>query len=44
MGIQEGVFIFIFAVVAIVTFFGFQKWQDKWKSKMSKEDIDDLGL
>jgi len=44
IGIKEGLFIFIFVVVAIVTFFVFQKWQDKWKKNMSQEDIDDLGI
>ena len=44
LGINEGIFIFIFIVVAIVTFIGFQKWQDKWKDKLTQEEIDDLGL
>lgn len=44
MGIQEGVFIFIFVVIAFFTYVGFQWWQDKWKKSMSKEDIDELGL
>jgi len=44
IGIKEGIFIFLFTVIAIVTFVVFQKWQDKWKKKMSQEDIDDLGL
>lgn len=44
LGISEGIFIFIFIVVAIATFVVFQKWQDKWKSKMSQEDIDELGI
>ncbi len=44
IGIKEGLFIFLFAVVAIVTFVVFQKWQDSWKNKMDKTDIDELGL
>jgi len=44
LGINEGAFIFIFVVVAAVTFIGFQRWQDHWKEKMSQEDIDDLGI
>jgi len=44
IGIREGLFIFIFVVIAIASFVVFQKWQDKWKKNMSQEDIDDLGL
>jgi uncharacterized membrane protein YedE/YeeE len=44
LGINEGVFIFIFVVVAAITFVVFQRWQDHWKEKMSQEDIDDLGI
>jgi uncharacterized membrane protein YedE/YeeE len=44
LGINEGAFIFIFVVVAAVTFVIFQRWQDHWKDKMSQEDIDDLGI
>ena len=44
LGINEGVFIFIFVVVAAITFVVFQRWQDHWKEKMSDEDIDDLGI
>jgi len=44
MGINEGVFIFIFTVIAVITFFVFQKWQDAWKKKMDQDDIDDLGI
>ncbi len=44
IGIKEGVFIFLFTVIAIVSFIVFQKWQDSWKRKMDKSDIDDLGL
>jgi uncharacterized membrane protein YedE/YeeE len=44
LGINEGIFIFLFIVVAIITFVGFQKWQDKWKKKLTQEDIDDLGI
>lgn len=44
LGVSEGVFIFIYAVIAAVTFIGFQWWQDSWKSKLSQEDVDDLGL
>ena len=44
LGIKEGVFIFLFVVVAAITFVVFQRWQDYWKDKMSQEDIDDLGI
>lgn len=44
IGIKEGLFIFIFTVIAIATFVVFQKWQDAWKRKMTQEDIDDLGI
>ncbi|HIP47988.1 MAG TPA: sulfurtransferase [Lutibacter sp.] len=44
LGINEGVFIFIFIVIAAITFVVFQRWQDYWKEKMSKEDIDELGI
>jgi len=44
IGIKEGLFIFLFVVIAIITFYVFQKWQDSWKKKMSQEDIDDLGI
>ncbi len=44
IGIKEGLFIFLFTIIAILTFIVFQKWQDKWKSKMSKQDIDELGI
>ena len=44
LGINEGVFIFLFVVVAAITFVVFQRWQDHWKDKMTKEDIDDLGI
>ena len=44
LGIKEGLFIFLFTVIAIVSFWIFQKWQDSWKRKMSEEDIDDLGI
>ena len=44
IGIKEGVFILLFAIIAIATFVVFQKWQDSWKKKMSQEDIDDLGI
>jgi len=44
IGMKEGLFIFLFVVVAIITFIGYQKWQDSWKKKMSQEDIDDLGI
>jgi uncharacterized membrane protein YedE/YeeE len=44
LGIKEGLFIFLFTVLTIVTFWLYQKWQDNWKRKMSDEDIDDLGI
>ena len=44
IGMKEGVFILLFVVIALITFYVFQKWQDSWKRKMSQEDIDDLGL
>ncbi len=44
IGIKEGLFIFLFTIIAIVTFVVFQKWQDSWKRKMDDSDIDDLGL
>lgn len=44
LGISEGLFIFLFTVVAAITFYVFQWWQDKWRSKLSQDDIDELGL
>ena len=44
IGIKEGLYIFLFTVIAIATFWIFQKWQDSWKQKMSEEDINDLGI
>jgi len=44
IGMKEGLFIFLFTIIAIVTFVVFQKWQDSWKRKMSQDDIDDLGI
>ncbi len=44
IGIKEGLFIFLFVLLAVVTFFGFQKWQDYWKKKISQDDIDELGI
>ncbi len=44
IGIKEGLFIFLFTVIAIITFVVFQKWQDSWKKKMSQDDINDLGI
>lgn len=44
LGIKEGLFIFLFVIIAIVTFIVFQKWQDSWKKKLTQEDIDDLGI
>ncbi len=44
MGIKEGLFIFLLTIITIVTFIIFQKWQDIWKRKMDKSDIDDLGI
>lgn len=44
IGMKEGLFIFLFTVIAIITFIVFQKWQDSWKRKMDQKDIDDLGI
>ncbi len=44
IGIKEGLFIFLFTIIAIVTFVVFQKWQDSWKRKMDDSDIDELGI
>jgi uncharacterized membrane protein YedE/YeeE len=44
IGMKEGLFTFIFTVIAIASFVVYQKWQDSWKRKMSDEDIDDLGI
>jgi uncharacterized membrane protein YedE/YeeE len=44
LGIKEGIFIFLVTVFSIIAFIVYQKWQDSWKSKLSKEDIDDLGI
>ena len=44
LGIKEGIFIFIFTVIAIATFFVFQKWQDNSRKKLTQADIDDLGI
>ena len=44
IGMKEGLFIFLFTVLAIATFVVFQKWQDSWKRKMDDSDIDDLGI
>jgi len=44
IGIKEGLFIFLFTLIAIASFVVFQKWQDSWKRKMSQDDIDDLGI
>ena len=44
LGIQEGIFIFLFLLLAVATFYGFQKWQNSWKKKLTQDDIDDLGL
>jgi uncharacterized membrane protein YedE/YeeE len=44
LGVKDGLFIFLFVVIAIITFYVFQKWQDKWQKKLSEEDIDELGL
>jgi uncharacterized membrane protein YedE/YeeE len=44
IGMKEGLFIFIFTVIAIASFVVYQKWQDSWKRKMSDEDIDNLGI
>ncbi len=44
LGMDEGLFIFLFVVFTLITFFVYQKWQDSWKKKMSEDDINDLGL
>jgi len=44
IGIKEGLFIFLFTVLAIITFWIYQKWENNWKKKLSKDDIDDLGI
>jgi len=44
IGIKEGLFIFLFTLIAVITFVIFQKWQDHWKKKLSQDDINDLGL
>ena len=44
IGIKEGLFIFLFTLVAFLSFYIFQKWQDIWKRKMDKDDIDELGI
>jgi len=44
LGIKEGLFIFLFTLLAIASFIVFQKWQDSWKKKLSKDDVNDLGL
>ncbi len=44
LGILEGVFIFLFVLMGVAMFYLFQKWQDWWQKRMSKEDLDELGL
>ncbi len=44
LGIKEGLFIFLFVLLAMATFIVFQKWQNSWKKKLTQEDIDDLGI
>jgi len=44
LGIKEGLFIFLFTLIALGSFWVFQLWQNSWKRKMSDEDIDDLGI
>ncbi len=44
LGIKEGLFIFLFVIIAIASFIVFQKWQDSWKNKLSKDDVNELGL
>ncbi len=44
LGIREGLFIFLFTVVAVISFVLYQKWQDHWRKKLTKDDLDDLGL
>lgn len=44
LGIREGLFIFLLTVVAVISFVLYQKWQDHWRKKLTKDDLDDLGL
>jgi len=44
LGLNDGIFIFLFILVAVASFIVFQKWQDSWKKKLDQSDIDDLGL
>ncbi len=44
IGIKDGLFIFLFTLIALASFYVFQKWQDSWKKKMSENDINDLGI
>ncbi len=45
LGIKEGLWIFLFTVLAIVSYLLYDKWVAWWKTnKLSKEDIDDLGI
>jgi uncharacterized membrane protein YedE/YeeE len=44
LGIKEGVFIFLFTLVAVGSFWVYQKWQDRWTGKMDESDKNDLGL
>jgi len=44
IGMKEGLFIFLFTLIALASFYVFQKWQDSWKKKMSEDDINDLGI
>jgi hypothetical protein len=44
LGIKEGVFIFLFVVMATLTFIVFQIWETSWKKKMDQSEIDELGI
>ncbi len=44
LGIKEGVWIFLFVIMAIATFVIYQKWQNAWQNKLSEEDKNELGL
>ncbi|NPA46172.1 MAG: YeeE/YedE family protein [Chlorobi bacterium] len=44
LGVREGLFIFIVAVLAVISFVLYQKWQDHWRKKLTDEDLNDLGL
>jgi len=44
LGIREGLFIFLFTMLALASFYVFQLWQDSWQRKLSEEDKNELGL